>query len=270
MIDGDVMADIEGDAEHLLRRAGVADDAPPNVTALCRAIVGVAPEFAPLRGEAEMAVVLGRPRIFVRKGTSPTRARWLACHELAEWWYASIGYVGADVEARCNALGAALVAPRRAVRSALAAVGRSPRALAKALGTTQSLAFLRTHEITREPGALVRDKGVIVRGAEFVWPALDLERARRLRHAAVRKAKITDEPARVGLVASALEAALPALPDGRDVERLGLLLRAQLGQSPRLLRDPLLVEAQAVPPEVIAGVLVGLQRQRSHGGARPL
>lgn len=133
-------------------------------------LLGAPPRLVPLMPEAALACVLGEPRIFVRRGTAPTRARWLAGHELAEWWYQRVGYRGDDLEERCDALGAALVAPRPTVLAARRKLGDEPIAIATELRTTQSLALLRLGECVRVPVFLKRQHHTIARGAAYVLP----------------------------------------------------------------------------------------------------
>lgn len=199
MLDADTIADIEGDASALLRAAGMDEDEPTDMRRLCVAMTGRAPEIASLRSEG----ATWDGRVFVRRGLAPARMRWLVGHELAEIHYERVGYRGADVERRCDALGAALAVPRRAYLRALGIVGASARALAKALGTTESIAILRDGETRGRPVSVVRAAGAIVRGEPFVWPVrLELQAARRARHPAVMRASIKDEPDRVGLRAA--------------------------------------------------------------------
>lgn len=107
MLDVDAIADINGDCAAVYRLADAEEDAPPSIGTIVARLLGERPRFASMRNEATLAIVDGAPRIFIRRGTSAPRARWLTGHELAEWWYARIGYRGEDIEERCDALGAA-------------------------------------------------------------------------------------------------------------------------------------------------------------------
>ena len=156
-----------------------------------------------MRSEAELVLVQGQPRIYVRAGTPPPRARWLACHELAHWWLIKSRQEEAwHVEEQANALGAILVAPGRAVTRAVRETGCDPIRIAELLETTQSLALLRIGETGHSPAALVRQRRTLVRGGELCWPC-----EARLRCAlcqeieGLRRVRITDEPRRVGLLA---------------------------------------------------------------------
>lgn len=149
--------------------AGADPADPPAIGALCKMLTGHAPEFVRMREPAYLPVVNGERRVYVRVGTDPARARWLVGHELAEWWYLRTAYRGEDVELRCDALGAALVAPRPAFLLALRARGHRVHELAKDFKTTQALALLRIGETTGRPVALVRPTPIL-RGEGFAWP----------------------------------------------------------------------------------------------------
>jgi len=197
MLDADAIADIEGDCGAIYDLADADPNAPPSLRTLVVRLLGSAPRMVPLVREAQLAHVHGKPRIFVRRGTMLTRARWLAGHELAEWWYQRIGYRGHDLEVRCDALGAAIVAPRPAFLRAWRTHGDEPVALAAAFGATQSLALLRLGECVRAPVVLLRPGGAIVRGEDYEWPAEPvLRRATRLGAPGLRTVRITDEPRR--------------------------------------------------------------------------
>jgi hypothetical protein len=120
--------------------------------------------------EACLIRVYEQWRVVVRRSVPAPRARWLVCHELAEHHYLRLGYRGADVEARCDALGAALVLPRRLAQLAIREHAHRVSALARSLGVTQALALLRVGEVTRRPVLLERRPGVrLARGAPVEW-----------------------------------------------------------------------------------------------------
>ncbi len=162
--------DLEGDASAIYALAGCDDDDPPAIAALCRVLLGSPPVRASIRHEAQLAHVDGAWRVLVRRDVSAERARWLVGHELAEWWHLRHDARPADIEARCDTLGAMLVAPRRAYRRALRALGHRVHALASAFGVEQELALLRIGEVTGRPVALLRAPGVVLaRGEPYVW-----------------------------------------------------------------------------------------------------
>lgn len=168
---GDMHDTGEADALEILRMAGHHDDEdPPNMAQLCRALLGAPPQIAPIRSEACLARVRDQSRVYLRKGLDPARARWLVGHELAEWYYQRSGYIGDDIEDRCDAVGAALVAPARAFRSGVRAVGYSVHELAAAFVVPEALALLRVGEVTGRPVLLLRKPAPIHRGEPYVWP----------------------------------------------------------------------------------------------------
>lgn len=198
MLGPDELSDIEGDALALFSEAGADPRDPPSIAALCRALTGHAPRF--IAQAAEARLVGGR--VFLRRGLLTARARWLVGHELAEWHYLRARYRGADIEARCDALGAALVAPRPAFLAATRAVGHAVFSLAEAFGVTQSVALLRIGEVTGRPVVLLRSPEPIVRGGAFEWPSTSgLVRALRERRSEVHPLRISDEPGKWGLMA---------------------------------------------------------------------
>lgn len=196
MLDEDTIADLEGDADLLRRCAGLACDDVPSPVALARAATGAPPLVASaLRQEACVARVGDAWRIVVSRRTLPARRAWLVGHEVAELHLRRCGYAGSDIEERADALGAALVLPRAALRSAVRRHGHRVHTLARELRTTQSLVLLRLGEVERRPVALVRRGLVTVRGAAHEW-SRDV-----VRTPGTHPMPITDEPARVGLLA---------------------------------------------------------------------
>lgn len=153
---GIMFATFEGDAAHLIAAAKLDPDGTVNVRRLVAHHLGTPPRLVRMRGEAELVLVEGRPLIYVRSGTTPSRARWLACHELAHWWLVKTRQEDAwQAELQANVLGAMLVAPGRAITRAVRLVGRDPIRIATILETTQSLALLRLGDTGHAPAALV-------------------------------------------------------------------------------------------------------------------
>ena len=161
--------DVEGDADAIYARTGFDPEEPPAIGRLCLALTGFPPELAKIRNEGRCCRVGDDWRVFIRRGLPKERAVYITGHELAEWWFIHIGYCEHDVEERCDALGAALVAPRRAFRRATEALGHSAKKLAAAFRAPEQLALLRIGEVTGRPVALVRPTP-IVRGDDFAWP----------------------------------------------------------------------------------------------------
>jgi hypothetical protein len=200
----DWMGEIEGDAMAIYRRAGFEPDRSVSVVRLVRELLHTDVVRASLAGqrESDICTVGGRSVIAIRRGLAHARARWRIGHELGHWWYDLIGYRCEDIEARCDALGAALIAPRPAWLALRRRVGDDVRELAEALATTQSLVLLRRGECEGTPIALV-SRRVLVRGWNFAWPdEATVRRVARTGHPGLRRITLTDEGKRVGLLAA--------------------------------------------------------------------
>jgi hypothetical protein len=173
------IADVEGDAASIYRLARADESDPPSIATLCRAVTGYPPTVAKMREEGRCARVGDTWRVFVRRGLSAQRARFIVAHEIAEAWHRRIGYAEPDVEERCDALGAALVVPRAACAAVLRS-GHSPKLVAEAFGVERPLALLRIGEVTGRPVLLVRRRP-IARGEPFAWPASETEALRAVK-----------------------------------------------------------------------------------------
>jgi len=190
------LAELEGWAGAMLRASNVDTDGPVPVVALARAVTGHAPRWTSL---PQASVVRGGV-IYLRRGLPLTKAREAVCHELAE--VAHAGYCGADIEARCDTLGAMLLAPRGAFRRAVTRLGHRVHELAKVFCCSQSLALLRVGEVTGRPVMLLTPRGQLARGDAFGWPSTStLVRALRDGRSRVHPLQITDAPDRWGLMA---------------------------------------------------------------------
>jgi hypothetical protein len=161
----------------------------------------VSPDALP--GDAALARVDGETRIYLRTGLSQTRLRFAVAHELAHWAL-DIGSASLDGEQLCDALAAALVAPRPAFHGALRDVGERYPVLADRFGTSESCIVLRWGEVTGTPTALVTPSSVRVRGGAFDWPDEDGIRALAMapRGAGIRRAVLGDDQQRVALIAA--------------------------------------------------------------------
>lgn len=201
------LGELEALAISLYSDLGISPDEPPRAELLARAWLDhrhavvrrhlVATPSARQRFDGKVTVVV-RPS--VPEGYLP----WYICHELGHELLDRVGYVGEDVEACADYIGAALVLPAACVSAVYRAEGFAPRVLAELSGGTQTLGVLRFGEVRRIP--LVAVAQVIrVRGPEnFVWPEEETlrtwARARRVRPG-LRKIAITDQRGRVALVA---------------------------------------------------------------------
>jgi hypothetical protein len=195
MLGPDDIAEIEGEAE-AFRVAYGGSDCPVE---LCEMATGAPPIFERRDTEGHYDGDLVRLRV----GLGRRRARGVLGHELGHVWFARTHRVGVDIEERCDAFSAALLMGRDDVRRAIREVGHSYMRLAERFDVTQSTALLRIGEVTGRPVCLLRWEGPIFRGADFAWPSLaTLVRALRERRSEIHPVKITDEPDRIGLMAT--------------------------------------------------------------------
>lgn len=174
---------------------------PETVGALIRRHLGTDPRIYRGPGKGALVPIRGLFHVGVRGDLSPQQAAFTAAHELAHWyWEVHVGYRGSELEARCDALAAALVAPDWAVEAAASELGLDVVALADRLDTTQSVALLRLGEVCNVPVALLRRrKSTIIRGPFVSWPVpLSWQPAKR--SPGLVKVEIDDEPARFGVV----------------------------------------------------------------------
>jgi hypothetical protein len=173
MLDDDALAEIEGDALAMFAQARLEPDRSPSMDLLSLRLIGSKPRRVIMGREADLHPGLaGRYVLRVHRCAPPDRARWLVGHELAEWWYRDRFFPGGHVEreAWCDALGAALVAPRPAFLSAMRALEHRVHRLAEAFDVPRALALLRIGEVDRRAVIYVRPSGPIARGAAFGWP----------------------------------------------------------------------------------------------------
>lgn len=186
------MDSIEAEAEGILRGAGFDPWDPPTIEQLAHAVCD---RVVAHHGLSSPARWVGATReLWVNPRLGPRRRAFAVAHELAERHLAEQGYEGEDIERRANALGAALLVPAPALRTALRVVGRRLPDLADAFDVSQSIVALRLGEVTGTPLALVLERRVAIRGEPFEWPA----------------------PARLVAIAGGQE----SVPDGVEVERI--------------------------------------------------
>lgn len=196
-------ADLEGTAAALYRAAGYDDGEPAPVVALATRLLGPGcvqrVHAGALPGDAALVTVHGERRIYVRRGLPPVRLRFAVAHELAHWALGECA-PGAELEARCDALAACLVAPRRAFLRALRETDRYHE-LAGRFATTESCVALRLGEVSGAPTALVAPSCVRVRGEAYGWPGETELRAlaSKPRVPGLRKARLRDDRRRVAM-----------------------------------------------------------------------
>ncbi len=171
MLGPDQLADVEGDARAFVASYGFDPDERVCLVDLCKEATERDPVYLEIHQEARLEPVGSKDfEVQIREGTAPERGLWLLGHELGELFYRRTAYRGEDIEARCDAFGACLVAPRVPFLKAIRKCGRHAiHDLAWEFRTTQSLALLRVGETTGRPVALLRWPDPIVRGGPFNW-----------------------------------------------------------------------------------------------------
>lgn len=199
-------ADIEGEAEALYRAAGLDSGTAAPVLWLATellgagAVCGVHTLRAP--GGGCLTRVNGQVRIYFRNRLPPERRDFVVGHELAHWALGEACGDERELEAACDALSAALIAPRRAFLKLAQRHGPRFGRLARAFATTESLVALRLGETTLEPVALVTPATVRVRGAVYSWPSADgIRSLAQHPRPGLRKAELRDAPRRIALLA---------------------------------------------------------------------
>lgn len=145
----------------------------------------------------------GKVRIGLRRTVPPEEAQHYIGHELSHLLLGRPHTGDAALEAACDYLGAALMAPRPAVLALYRAFGWSIREIADEVVATQTWAALRLGEALRVPLAAVSPATVRVRGPEgFVWPAEgEIRKLAKRPGPGLHKVRVTDRPARAVLVA---------------------------------------------------------------------
>lgn len=204
MLRRGVLADVDRFACEALKRARIEPGKPVSLLELTRYFLGTYPRFEDIPTEGMLGPAPGgRFEVVVRRGLSPERARFVAGHEFAHWWWREeIGYVGRDIEARCDALGAHIIAPRADILLITERDGYDVERIATALRTTQSVAHLRIGETHDVPVALLRRRrSTIIRGPAFApWPvALSWQPVKRAVGPGLVKVAISDEPGKLGV-----------------------------------------------------------------------
>lgn len=165
-------ADIEGLAGWLLKRAGVPDDEhvhPDDVAEGCGVSCWT---WRGVRTGAVLVRVRRSWQIHVHPRLDILATRWAVAHELGHYALHVAGAHDAMTdETSADAIAAALLAPRRAMRLAARKHGPAFVALGDAFDVWPSCCALRWGEVTGEPVALLTPRApVMVRGEPFVWP----------------------------------------------------------------------------------------------------
>lgn len=200
--------DVDAVQQELFARAGLDPDEGVSPVAIARGLgievrVVSHPKFP---GDGALVRLHDQWIAFVRGGISRERKRFALAHEIAEW--ALRGVVDERIEDACNAIAAALLAPRRAfVRRAREVGDVAFEQLALPFEISQTAAALRTGELQRVDLAVIRPGLVRTRGERLrEVPQADLIRwSRGNVPNGVAKVKLTDDPRRTVLLVEDLE-----------------------------------------------------------------
>lgn len=195
-------ADIEGEADALYKAAGIDPGTAAPPVWLANELLGegcvVGMHSLGVPGGGCLVRVNGQHRIYFRNRLPPERRDFVIAHELAHWALGCRAGCGAEEEASCDALAAALIAPRCAFLKVFRRHGARFGRLAKAFATTESLVALRLGEATLAPVVLVAPNSVRVRGAAWSWPSepAAIRELSALPMPGLRKAQLRDDPRR--------------------------------------------------------------------------
>lgn len=205
-----MVIDVEREAEWLLTRAGFTTADAPGAYAIAVGCLGdgclaKVPSHVLRRSHGELAKVHGRYRIYVSAAVSPARKAYVVLHELAHWRLIQLGYHGADVEALCDAISAALLVPRAPLLDAVAQHGPTWPAISADFAASQTICVLRYGEVTGVPVAVVGSGAVRIRGRSHDWPdtPAGFRALARAPVPPVRADRLTDNRRRTALVAAA-------------------------------------------------------------------
>jgi len=172
-----------------------------------RALGATAIRYEPrLEVPGMLAPVRGKWRLYLRSGLTRRRLAHVVGHELGHWVCQREGVE--DTEDLCDAIGAAIVAPRRAYLNVVARRGACLRNLAWYFATSETLVALRYAETTGIPLALITPRDVRLRG-KYDWPPENELRALAQSGGGdgLRAVRLRDDPRRIALTSCALLAA---------------------------------------------------------------
>lgn len=193
---------MEREAERLYGEVGLSLDEVGSPAILARRLLGPAAlriaHASSFSGDAALVRVGSEWRIYLRSRLPVHRERFVIAHELAHW------ALGAEAtEDECDALAAALVAPRRAFLRLLVVHGEKYADLARETGSTESYAALRSGEVMGEPVALITPSRIRVRGPDWGWPPEpELRRVAGTGGPGLRRVELRDAPRSVVLRAN--------------------------------------------------------------------
>lgn len=195
--------DVEGNAAEMFDRASVDPKEPVGVGTMVRRLLGkdglcFVRRSTIVTSVAKLCKVSGSFRIYAKRD-APDLAFNIA-HELAEWRYWD--ETDDHKESACDALAAAIVAPRPAFLRMLRLVGEDFAALAHAFKVSETSMALRLGETTDQPLVAITRNYHFVRGREWGWPAEpELRRIASRGRQGIRRVRLTDDRMRVVLMA---------------------------------------------------------------------
>ena len=172
--------DVEGNAAGIFELAKCDPSDPVGPASLIRRILGRdGLEFidrSKMRTSvAKLCKVNGAFRVYAANGTDDADLAFNLSHELAEWLYWN--EADNEKERACDALAAALVAPRPAFLRMLRVVGEDFGSLAHAFGSTPTSMAMRLGETTQRPVVVITRTHHFIRGREWRWqPEAELRR----------------------------------------------------------------------------------------------
>lgn len=173
MLGPDELIDCEAVATDITRLAGAFPEEPLHVRDIAQRLdVEVERSFGVRLGhrrEADIVRLGSVWTIHLLMRLTEAREAWVIGHELGHWYFRTRGLRPDCEEARCDAIGACLVAPRPPFADAARILGHRVHELAAAFHTMQGLALLRLGEVTGRPVLLRLGRRDVVRGAPFVW-----------------------------------------------------------------------------------------------------
>lgn len=160
--------EIERTAELLLRAAGLKNGDVPAAELVAERLLGGGVRRVPrhvLRRDGALARVGAEWCVFIRSDLHDRKCSFTILHEVCHW---AIGR--SATEDQCDALAAALLAPRCPLMAAVTRYGFRLPKLAETFRTTESCIALRVGEATGVSMALVTPSKIRLRGSSYSWP----------------------------------------------------------------------------------------------------
>lgn len=187
----------------LLATAGEDGRDPVNAGKLCFELINSYPKRLRMSARSELYWDDdGRPRVRVNSRLPLLRAKESVCHELSHWhlWATRRDRIW-DLEQRCDAIAAAMAAPRPLVKRAFHEFGLDFVAIARVMRCTQSTAILRLAECERiQAAALQTERRIIARGSWGMVAEEEMQKIIRRGADGVLQVLMTDHPGRMGII----------------------------------------------------------------------